>query len=116
MPRNISFALTTDQIRNRAKTVTRRRGWRFVEVGDVLNACVKCMGLQPGEKIERLCQIRVTSVRREPLREITREDCVAEGFPGMSPVEFVDMFCGHMGGRLSQEVTRIEFEYLEVTQ
>jgi hypothetical protein len=26
MPRNISFAITTDQIRNRSKTVTRRAG------------------------------------------------------------------------------------------
>jgi len=47
MPRNISFALTTKQIRNRSKTVTRRLGWLHIKKGDVLNACVKCMGLKP---------------------------------------------------------------------
>ena len=62
MPRNMSFMLTTEQIRNRTKTVTRRLGWQFLKTGDVLNACVKCQGLKPGETVERLCQIRVTSV------------------------------------------------------
>lgn len=64
MARNISFALTTEQFRNRTKTVTRRAGWKFLKAGDILNGCVKCMGLRPGEKIERLGQIRVVDVRR----------------------------------------------------
>ena len=78
MPRNMSFSLTTDQVRNRTKTVTRRLGWwknkhgkRLLQVGDIVNACVKCMGLQP--------------------------------------------VCDHMGGSPYQEVTRIEFEYVEPT-
>lgn len=65
MPRNISFALTTEQIRNRTKTVTRRLGWKNLKVGQVLNACVKCMGLKPGEQIQRLGQIRVVDVTFE---------------------------------------------------
>lgn len=138
MPRNISFALTTDQIRDRSKTVTRRIGWKFLKRGDILNACVKCMGLKPGEKIERLGQIKVIDVRREPLdfmdttgaahpngdREFLMNDLVdypddygneeakKEGFPYMTGSEFVTMFCEHMGGSPVQEVTRIEFEYL----
>jgi len=36
MPRNISFALTTQQVRNRTKTVTRRAGWLFLKAGDIL--------------------------------------------------------------------------------
>lgn len=119
MPRNISFALTTDQIRNRTKTVTRRKGWRFLKVGDILNACVKCMGLKPGEKIQRLCQIRVTSVEREELYsgmvdhlDGGYEESSKEGFPEMSGERFAEMFCEHMGGDLDQEVTRIEFEYV----
>lgn len=68
MPRNISFALTTDQIRDRTKTVTRRKGWKFLKAGDTLNACVKCMGLRPGEQIERLAIIRVVD------RAIARAD------------------------------------------
>lgn len=117
MPRNISFALTTDQIRNRTKTVTRRLGWKNLKVGEVLNACVKCMGLKPGEQIERLGQIRVVSVRREPLNAMRGPygamEARREGFPKMTGTQFVEMFCEHMGGFQDQEVTRIEFEYFE---
>jgi hypothetical protein len=117
MPRNISFALTTDQIRNRSKTVTRRKGWKFLKAGDILNACVKCMGLKPGEKIERLGQIRIVSVRREPLTSMWLEpygkmEAAKEGFPKLAGADFVWMFCDHMKCDESQEVTRIEFEYL----
>jgi len=118
MPRNMSFALTTDQIRNRTKTVTRRTGWQFLNHGDVLNACVKCMGLKPGEKIERLGRIRVVAVWREALSLIRWEPSgtAREGFPEMSPNEFLAMFCGHMGGHENQIVTRIEFEYLDAEE
>lgn len=117
MPRNISFALTTDQIRNKTKTVTRRKKWLFVKSGEILNACVKCMGLKPGETIERICQIRVTDVRREKLslmlnRKYGDNEAKLEGFPAMYGDQFVYMFCDHMGGKPDQEVTRIEFEYV----
>ena len=115
MPRNISFALTTDQIRDQTKTVTRRKGWKFLKAGDILNACVKCMGLKPGEKIERLGQIRVTDVRQERLRDMEESDCDREGFTEMDSFEFAEMFCQHMGGDHDQIVTRIEFEYLNQT-
>ena len=117
MPRNISFSLTTNQIKNRTKTVTRRKGWKFLKTGDILNACVKCMGLRPGEKIERLGQIRVTDVYRESLARLYFDhayglsECRREGFPGMTGPEFINMFCAHMGGLRDQVVTRIEFEY-----
>mgnify|MGYP002624638330 CR=1 FL=1 len=118
MPRNMSFSLTTEQIRNRTKTVTRRKGWEFLKAGDVVNACVKCMGLKPGESIERLCQIRIVDVRREPLHWIERPpdfgmaECEREGFPGMTGMQFVDMFCEHMDCHPADEITRIEFEYV----
>ena len=117
MPRNISFALTTDQFRDQTKTVTRRKGWKFLKVGDILNGCVKCMGLKPGEKIERLGQIRVTDVRREPLNAMDIEpygsdEARKEGFPSMTGYQFVEMFCDHMGGKVDQSVTRIEYEYI----
>ena len=126
MPRNISFALTTGQIRNQTKTVTRRLGWwkdkngrQLLKAGDVLNACVKCMGLKPGESIERICQIKVVRVGREPLESMAT--CVAgpdseagkEGFPEMTGADFVEMFCQHMGCKPGCEVTRIEFEYVD---
>lgn len=121
MPRNISFALTTEQIRNRTKTVTRRLGWKNLKVGEILNACVKCMGLKPGEKIERLAQIRVVSVRSEVLTAIYfkhkgsygNSEAAKEGFPNMTGVQFVEMFCKHMGVDTDAQVTRIEFEYVD---
>jgi hypothetical protein len=120
MPRNISFALTTEQFKKQTKTVTRRKGWKFLKPGDILNGCVKCMGLKPGETIERLGQIRVVTARRESLFDMVadlsgkygKEEAAKEGFPEMSGPDFVEMFCQHMGGRCDQEVTRIEFEYM----
>lgn len=119
MPRNMSFSLTTDQIRNRTKTVTRRLGWSFLRPGDIVNACVKCMGLKPGEKIEKLCQIRIVSNTREILYRMGQpermawNECRKEGFPDMAPEKFVEMFCRHMGCEPDALVNRIEFEYLE---
>lgn len=118
MPRNISFFLTTQQIRERTKTVTRRLGWKFAKIGDVLNACVKCQGLKKGEKIDRICQIRITDVRREPLSKMYatvygRDEARKEGFPDMWGCNFVDMFCKNMKCEPETQVTRIEFEYIE---
>ncbi|PKN92984.1 MAG: hypothetical protein CVU44_11170 [Chloroflexi bacterium HGW-Chloroflexi-6] len=112
MARNMSFMLTTEQVRKREKTVTRRLGWEHLKAGQVLNACVKCMGLKKGEKIERLAEIRVVNVRRERLYNITADDVKCEGFEGKSVEWFIDMFMREMGVASSAEVTRIEFEYL----
>jgi hypothetical protein len=109
--RNISFSLTTDQIRAKTKTVTRRLGWHNLKPGTLLQACVKCMGLKPGEKIQKLAVIRVVAVEREPLEEITVDDVRREGFDAMTPDEFIKVFCEHMGVDRFAEVTRIEFEY-----
>jgi len=116
--RNMSFMLTTEQIRNRTKTVTRRVGWKTLKVGTILNACVKCQGLKKGEKINKLCQIRVTDVRREELDCMARVsaygniEATREGFPEMNGREFVNMFCLHMGVKSYDEVTRIQFGYV----
>jgi hypothetical protein len=116
MPRNISFLLTTDQFRQQTKTVTRRLKWLNVKVGDQLMGCVKCQGIKPGEKIERLGLIVVTEVRRERLDCMLQEpygseEATLEGFPGMTGADFVSMFCKHMGVRPDEMVTRIEFKY-----
>ena len=114
MPRNMLFMLTTEQIRNRTKTVNRRLGWWLLKPGDILNACEKCMGLKKGEKIKRICQIRVVAVRKERLNFITHSDVVKEGFPKMSRADFIEMFVREMSpkyGPLSY-VNRIEFEYI----
>ena len=74
------------------------------------------MGLKKGEKIRKLARIEVVSVRREQLSSITADDVIAEGFPNMTPTEFVAMFCRHMRADPGHIVTRIEFVYLEPEQ
>jgi hypothetical protein len=109
----MSFALTTDQFKAQSKTVTRRLGWKGLKPGTRLMGCTKCQGLKPGEQLERLGEIEVVSVRREPLQDITQEDVEREGFPELRPSEFVGMFCSHMGCEQWEDVTRIEFRYVD---
>jgi hypothetical protein len=111
--RNISATLTTEQILNETKDVTRRLGWTSLKAGDRLQVCKKCQGIKKGEKIQKLKVIECVDVRREPLNAITRHDVRREGFPGMTPKAFVEMFCGHMKCEPETLVTRIEFKYVE---
>jgi hypothetical protein len=121
--RNISFALTTQQVKDGTKDVTRRLGWVGLMTGDLLRPVKKCMGLKKGETIEILRDpIRVISVIREPLRAMTDDvtygfkECEREGF-GDHPVyqwpsAFVEFFCStHKKCTPDTIVTRIEFEY-----
>lgn len=108
--RLMSFALTTQQIHDGTKTVTRRLGWLDVKPGELICACAKVMG-RNGAPLERLRIIRVISVRREPLSAIDDDDVWAEGF-NMPAHEFVDMFCDAMQCHRSDPVTRIEFRYV----
>jgi hypothetical protein len=110
----MSFSITTNQVLAKEKTVTRRLGWAFLRPGDVLQAIEKGQGLKKGEHVKRLCLIRVVNVGREPLVKIKqwRNDCEREGFPNLSPQQFIEMFCKHNGCSSSTVITRIEFEYL----
>lgn len=112
MPRNMSFALTTQQVRDQTKDVTRRFGWWFLKPGDQLWAVEKTMGLKKGEKVKRLALIEVVSVREEPLNAITAEDCKREGFPDYRPADFVQMLASHKKCSEVEPVNRIEFRYL----
>lgn len=107
----MSFSLTADQILNRTKTVTRRLGWKNLQPGTLIRACRKCMGLKRGEKIEVLTVLKVKKVSEEYLPWIDQNDTDREGFPNLTPHQFVSMFCSHMGCTPMTKVTRIEFEY-----
>lgn len=120
--RNMSFALTTEQIMEGSKDVTRRLGWLFLKKGDLLRPVRKCMGLRPGEKIVVLTDpLRVVDVRREPLRAMTDdfeygiEECRREGFGNhpdyCNPDAFAEMFCAtHKGCTPETMITRIVLE------
>ena len=115
MPLVMSVALTEPQVLERTKSVTRRMGWKFLTPGTRLTLCRKVRGRKHGEPLVRLCEVEVVSVRRERLDAITGPDCALEGFPEMSPDEFVAFFCAtHRGCQPSTLVTRICWRYLSV--
>ena len=53
MPRNMSFAMTTQQVKDQTKDVTRRFGWLFLKPGDILQPVEKAMGFNCDGNIER---------------------------------------------------------------
>lgn len=114
MPRLMSVSLTEKQVRDRTKLVTRRLGWLMLEPGDTLTLCKKVMGRKKGEPLVRIVDVDVVSVRRERLDAITAQDVDLEGFPEMTPAEFITFFCGsHKGCTPSTEVTRIEWRWAD---
>jgi hypothetical protein len=117
--RNMSFALTTKQVRAQTKTVTRRLGWTFAKVGDLVQPVLKCQGLKPGEGVTKIGgPVRIVDVWRGPLNGLLGDDFASsdeaklEGFPHLTSEEFVAMFCKHMRCTPEREVTRLEFEYV----
>ena len=112
MPRNMSFILTTDQVRNRTKTITRRFGWWFLKPGDLVQPVVKSRGMKRGEKIKRIGEpIRIVGTRSEQLKHISLDDVIREGFPDWTPEQFIDFFCQHAHCGSDAIVNVIEFEY-----
>lgn len=111
--RNMSFALTTDQIRSRRKTVTRRIGWLTLKPGTLLQPVVKSQGLKKGEQVQKIGgPVKVVNVSRSALKSITPQDVHLEGFPAMTQGQFVKMFAQSHKCWSTTIVTRIEFEYL----
>lgn len=105
--------MTTEQVKRREKTVTRRNGWAWLKPDTLLWGVEKSQGLKKGEKVVKLALIRVVSVTREPLNAITPDDVEREGFAGWSPERFVQFYAGHNKCAVDAPVTRIEFEYVD---
>jgi hypothetical protein len=105
--------LTTTQFKAGTKTVTRRGGWKFLvgKTGVHLMAVEKGQGLKKGEKVKRLGEIEVLEARLEPLWKIIENpaDCRREGFPKLTPREFIRFYCKHNGCYADEEITRIAF-------
>lgn len=125
MARMMSVRFTADAVIERRKTVTRRKGWwrrdgsPLVTPGDELRLVRQAMGLRKGETVEELARVRVTAIGREPLRALLtdapvygRVEMVREGFPGLPPQEFIDRYFTPQGIGLNDDVTRIQWEYL----
>lgn len=121
MARRMSCSITIAQVRDRSKTVTRRHEdtWVDLAAGDELILIEKGMGLPRGAKQVVIGRVRVTSVRLEPLGEVTAAEITAEGFDGWAIEQFIAMWAAAHGyGMIAQEAAReivcrrIEWEYI----
>lgn len=120
MPRLMSCSQTVSGVLSRRKTVTRRHGWRHLVPGDHLTLCGKVMGRKRAdgtvEPLIRYVDVEVVSVTRERLSLITAEEIAREAVhEELTPSEWAAWFCSVMGGHLDDEVTRIEWRYLDET-
>lgn len=120
MARLMSVAFTLDAVRERRKTVTRRKGWAMAEPGMPLDLCEKVMGRRKGEPLVRVAHVVVVSARPERLDLLTADpdygarEMVLEGFPGLDPAEFIRRyFTEAQGIEPHHLVNRIEYRYLE---
>lgn len=112
--RNMSFRETTDQARDRSKTVTRRWGWWFLKPGDRVQQVVKAMGLKKGEKVEKIHVIEIVSTRPDMLWQMKKSECVLEGFPTKSPKWLRALIVSMKPKKCKYEYpNRIEFKYVD---
>lgn len=112
MARLMAVSHTAHLVRRREKTVTRRTGWQMLTPGAQVTLCPRVRGRRPGEELERIVTVDVVSVTRQRLGEIDAADVAAEGFPEMTPAEFIEFFCAtHKGVTADTDVTRIEWRY-----
>ena len=111
---NMSFALTTEQVRAQTKTVTRRQGWTDAQPGDIVQPVVKRRGIPKGGHVEKIgCPIRFLSVDREPITEVhlRPHEVEREGFPDWTPDQFITFYCKENHVQPGYLCTRIEFAY-----
>lgn len=111
MSRLMSVAETTEQVRRRSKTVTRRLGWLFLKPGTTLTLVDR--NPRTGKPWQKLAEVEVTSVTRQPLWMLKRHDVRREGFPGWTDEQFIAFYCEAFGVDRRTVVTRIEWRYLD---
>lgn len=119
----MSCVMTIAAVKDRTKTVTRRRAgsWLPLKVGDRLTLVEKGQGIPKGGKVVRLAEVEVVSVTIEPLYGITDEEVAREGFPDMDTHEFIEFWLdGQKVAPFATQteamaflVRRIEWRYLD---
>lgn len=115
---NMAFTMTIEPMYQHLKTCTSRNGWLRAYVGQEVMAIEKGQGIPRGGHVVKIGLIRFLLVRFEPLRrmidepEYGRWKVVAEGFPLMTPAEFVEMYCRANKCDPERIITHIEFEPL----
>ncbi len=132
--RLMSFRLTLGPFLSGDKDVTRRLGWTNLKPGEHFMGVKQAQGLLKGEKIQRIGECVCLRNEPEPLDEIVRYpyrsplwarkiadgtpwrewrlETAREGFPDLTPEQFVEMFCEankRQGVTSKTVVNRIEF-------
>jgi hypothetical protein len=110
--RNMSFALTTEQVR-RPQTVTRQLRWSFLRVGDIVRPVRKARGLRRvSASRDWAAHSRRGDLPRTLIgkKQTLRGARSCRGFQRWSR-NFVGMFCEH-NGCVPSTVNRIKFEYV----
>lgn len=111
----MSFSATVEQMRNRTKTVTRRDPdtWTTLKAGDRLLAIEKGMGLAKGERQVVIGEIEIVSNRVERAIDLDIEDVEREGFPGMTPADWLTEVWWELHGPVDANtpMRRIEFRH-----
>lgn len=134
---NIPFSATIKQARGHTKFVSRRvdKSLRLSKMnpGRILQGIEKGQGIKKGEHVVKLDKIVILKVSREPLDDIIKRpvreipiriinqyqnrtylsETVLEGFPELTPVQFVDTFC-RINPKCTPdtEITRLLFDYI----
>ena len=110
---------TGPQLAAGAKTVTRRLGWWFLKGGEEIRAVERARGLRK-EAMRELRIFCVLTATKERLDRIVsdanygREECRLEGYPELSPEQFVEMFCDtHPGVSPPTAINRIHFRFVK---
>jgi hypothetical protein len=87
----MSCSMTVDQVRDRTKTETRRAWWTWKDLqpGEHLLLIEKGMGLPKGAKQVVLAEVEVVGNDSVRMCDISPAEVAAEGFPHMTPDEFV---------------------------
>ena len=110
----MSFPDTLSCIQGTRQTETRRLGWSRIKRGDILYAC-ESLSNHTGLSRMIYATLFVIDHSWEPLQDITEEGCTREGYEGVSPKDFIKMWCER---HKKQAVTphtlvhRIHFEYV----
>lgn len=116
--KNMAFSLTTEQVRNGTKTVTRRLGSADFRPGERRMAIEKGQGLKKGEHVKRIRIIECVSNQHEPLFKLLadpdygRQESIRECFPDMDGLAFMEFFCRANGVSRRCAPNRIEFKYI----
>lgn len=114
--RRMSFSATIDQMRAGTKTVTRRHPdtWAKLQPGARILAVEKAMGLAKGERQVPIGVIEIISNRVERAIDLTQEDVEREGFPGMTPSDWLTEVWWGLHGPVepTTKMRRLEFRHI----